>query len=125
MAGISSPMAALIGLPQLSASSRPKSSASASIRSAIRRSAAERSAGVVRDHPSKAAARSAHGGVDLLGRGLGQVEDRLARARVQDRLGRLGAGGELAVDEKLRVHRVSSLRDHLPEPAVSVPPRVR
>ena len=49
MAGISSPIAALTGLPQFSASSLPKASASASIRSAIRNRAADRSDGVVRD----------------------------------------------------------------------------
>ena len=53
MAGISSLRAALIGLPQFSASSAAKASASASIRSAMRSSAAARSAGVVRLHPSK------------------------------------------------------------------------
>jgi hypothetical protein len=58
-------------------------------------------------------ARASGGGIDLLGRRLGQLEDRLARARVQDRLGRLGAGGEFAVDEKVRVHWVSSLRDSI------------
>jgi hypothetical protein len=54
MAGISSFRAAFIGLPQFKASSAAKASASASIRSAMVNSAAERSAGVVRDQPSNA-----------------------------------------------------------------------
>ena len=54
IAGISSPFMALIGLPQLSASSAARASASASMRSAMRWSAAARSTGVVADQASKA-----------------------------------------------------------------------
>ena len=54
IAGISSPIAALIGLPKLSASSFPKASPSLSIRLAISNNAAERSPGVVCDHWPKA-----------------------------------------------------------------------
>ena len=59
MAGISSLVTALIGLPQFSASSAARSAALASIASAIASSLAERSAKVVRDQRAKAARAAA------------------------------------------------------------------
>ena len=106
---------ALIGLPQFSASRAEKASASASMRSAIRWRAAERSAGVVRDHAVEGVAGGGDGGADLGLGGLGHLGDGGAGARVQDRFRRVLARREGASDKHRRLHPISSCSGACPQ----------
>ena len=97
-----SSMAAPTGLPALALSSRPSSSALASIASAILSISSERSCGVVFFHDLEGGRGCLDGPIDILGRARRDVGDDLVTGRVDDVCrAAVGRVHELATDELL------------------------
>ena len=104
IAGISSCSTRMRGLPQLSASSVAKASASFSMASASfsrRRRALGRAWCATRSR--NAFVGGVHRGVDLGHGGIGQSDDGLLGLGIEHGFGRFGAGNELRADQHFRV----------------------